>query len=108
MRELADFVLELANSEKYLCSKFEKGLTLKIREKISVSSGQSYKEVVQLALRAEKLTSERMSRGKFQKRKGFGFVSGQSSKKRRNFESFGNSSESRIDSISSPQTLRTP
>ena len=40
-----------------------------------VSGGQSYK-VVQLALRAKKLTSERMSRGKFQKRKGFGFVSG--------------------------------
>ena len=46
-----------------------------------VSSSQSYKEVVQLALKVEKLTGERMSRGKFQKKKGFGFVSGQSSKK---------------------------
>ena len=30
LRELADFVPELANSEKYLCSKFEEGLSLKI------------------------------------------------------------------------------
>ena len=81
MRELADFVLELANSEEYLCSKFEKGLSLEIREKMSISGSQNYKEVVQLALRAEKLIRERKSRGNFQKRKGFGFIPGQSSKK---------------------------
>ena len=75
MRELAEFVPELANSKEYLCSKFEEGLTLEIREKMFVSSGQSYKEVVQLALRAEKLTSERLSRENFQKRKGFDFMS---------------------------------
>ena len=92
LRELAEFVLELANSEEYFCSKFEKGLNLKIREKMSVSGGQSYKEIVQLALRAEKLTSERMSRENFQKRKRFGFVPRQSSKKSRSFESSGNSS----------------
>ena len=61
LRELAEFVLELANSEEYLCSKFEEGLTLEIKEKMSVSGSQSYKEVVQLALRAKKLTGERMS-----------------------------------------------
>ena len=69
---------------------------------MSVLDGQNYKEIVQLALRAEKLTGERMSRGKFQKRKGFGFVSGQSSKKSRSFESFGNSSGFETDSVSSP------
>ena len=74
---------------------------------MSVSRGQSYKEIVQLALKEEKLTSESMSRGKFQKRKGFGFVSGQSSKKSRSSESFSNSSGSRTNSVSSPQTLRT-
>ena len=62
LRELAEFVLELANSEKYLCSKFEEGLSLKIREKMSVSGNQSYKEVVQLALRVEKLTKEKIPR----------------------------------------------
>ena len=61
MRELAELVLELSNSEEYLCSKFEEGLTLEIRKKISVSGGQSYKKVVQLDLRAEKLTGEKMS-----------------------------------------------
>ena len=81
LRELADFVPELANSEEYLCSKFEEGLSLEIREKMSVFGSQNYKEVVQLALRAEKLTGERRSRGNFQKRKGFGFIPGQSSKK---------------------------
>ena len=44
MRELVKFVHELANSEEYLCSKFEEGLTLEIREKMFVSDGQSYKK----------------------------------------------------------------
>ena len=65
LRELADFVPEFANFEKYLCSKFEEGLSLEIREKMSVSGSESYKEVVQLALTAEKLTGERRSRGNF-------------------------------------------
>ena len=65
LRELTDFVPELVNSEEYLCSKFEEGLSLEIREKMSVSGSQNYKEVVQFALRAEKLTRERRSRGNF-------------------------------------------
>ena len=69
MRELADFVPKLANFEEYLCFKFEEGLSLEIREKMSVSGNQSYKEVVQLALRAEKLIGERRSLGNFHKRK---------------------------------------
>ena len=71
-----------------------------------VSGNQSYKKVVQLALRAKKLTGERMSRGKFQKRKSFGFVSGRSSKKSHNSESFGNSFGFGIDSVSSPQNFK--
>ena len=65
MRELAEFVPELANYEEYLCSKFEEGLSLEIREKMYIFCSQSYKEVVQLALRAKKLIGERMSRGNF-------------------------------------------
>ena len=76
LRQLAKFVPELANSEEYLCSKFEKGFSLEIREKMFVFDSQSYKKVVQLAFRVKKLTSERMSRGSFQKRKGLGFMSG--------------------------------
>ena len=37
LRELAEFVPKLANSEMYLCSKFEEGLSLEIQEKMSVS-----------------------------------------------------------------------
>ena len=81
MRELAEFVPEVANSEEYLCSKSEEGLTLKIRENMSMFGSQSYKKIVQLALRTEKLTSERLAWGKFQKKKSFGFMSGQPSKK---------------------------
>ena len=76
MRDIAEFVLEVANLEEYLCSKFEECLPLEIREKMSISGNQSYKEIVQLALRVEKLTSERLAKGKFQKRKSFGFVFG--------------------------------
>ena len=57
LRELAEFVPELANSKEYMCFKFEEGLTLEIRAKMSISGSQSYKEVMQLALRVEKLTS---------------------------------------------------
>ena len=46
LRELADFVPELVNSEEYLCSKFEEGLSLEIQEKMSVFGSQNYKEVV--------------------------------------------------------------
>ena len=69
LRQLAEFVLELANFQEYLCFKFEKALSLRIREKMSITRSQSYKEVVQLAPRAEKLTGERMSQSNFQKRK---------------------------------------
>ena len=80
---------------------------MEIREKMSVIGSQSYKEVVQLALTVEKLIGERMSRGSFQKRKGFGLMSGQSSKKSRSFESFGNSFGSETGSISSAQSIRS-
>ena len=67
-----------------------------------VFGSQNYKEVVQIALRAEKLTNGRVTKGKFQKRKGFGFMSGKSFKKSRSFESSRNSSGSGAESISSP------
>ena len=87
LRELAEFVPEVINFEDYLCSKFEEGLNLEVREKMSMSGNQSYKKVVQLALRVEKLANERFNRGKFQKKKNFGFLSGQSSKKSKSSES---------------------
>ena len=42
---------------------------MEIRKKMSITRTQSYKKMVQLALRAEKLTSERMSRSNFLNRK---------------------------------------
>ena len=98
---MAKFVPKLANSKEYLYSKLEKGLTLEIKENMLVSSSQSYKKVVQLSLKAERLSDERISQKKFLKRKGFGLISGQSSRKSRSFKSFENSSRSMIDSISS-------
>ena len=104
MRELVEFVHELANFEKYLCVKFEEGLTLEIRENMSISGSQSYKEVVQLALRVEKLTSERISQGSFQKRKCFSLMLQQSLKKSRSSDSSGFGTRS----VNSPQTIRLP
>ena len=92
----------MTGSEEYLCSKFEKGLNLEIREKMSVSGSQNYKEIVQLALMAEKLANERGAKGKFQKRKGSGFMFGQSFKKNKSSESLTNSSRSGAESVSSP------
>ena len=60
-----------------------------------------------MALRAEKLISERLAKGKFQKRKSFGFVSGKFSKKSRSSESSGNSFGLGANSVSSPQTFRS-
>ena len=94
LRELAEFVPKVINSEDYLCSKFEEGLNLEVREKMCVSCKQSYKEVVQLSLRSEKLANERLNRGKFQKMKNFGFLLGQSLKKSKSFESSEHSSGS--------------
>ena len=61
MKELAKFVPKLANFEEYLCSKFKEKLSLEIREKMLITVSQRYKEIIQLALRAEKLIGERMS-----------------------------------------------
>ena len=44
LRELSEFVLELVNSEEYLYFKFEEGLFLEIKEKISIIETQSYKK----------------------------------------------------------------
>ena len=73
-----------------------------------VSDNQSYKKIVQLALREEKLISERLNRGKFQKKKSFGFLFGQSSKTSKSSESSEHSSESSTESVSSPQAFRSP
>ena len=104
LRELVEFVPKIANFKEYLCSKFEEGLTLKIQEKMSVFGNQSYKEIVQLDLRAKKLTSEVLARESF-KRESFGFMSAQPSKKNRSSESSSNSFGSRANSVNSAQTF---
>ena len=55
LKDLAAFVSELVRTEEMLASKFEGCLNLSIREKMSITGAQSFKEVVQQALRAEKL-----------------------------------------------------
>ena len=46
LKELAEFVPEVAGFEEYLCFKFKEGLNLEIREKMSVFRSQNFKEVV--------------------------------------------------------------
>ncbi|KAH7691842.1 Retroviral ribonuclease H protein [Dioscorea alata] len=70
LKDLANFVPELVGSEKILCSKFEAGLNLSVRERMAVAGNQSFNEIVQLALRAEKLVLEgRRVRESISKRK---------------------------------------
>ena len=61
----------MAGSKEYLCSKFEEGLNLEIRKKISVSGSQNYKKMVQLALRVEKLANERGDKRKISEKEKF-------------------------------------
>ena len=98
----------MASLEEYLCLKFKEGLNLEIREKMSIFGSQNYKKVVQLALRAKKLANERIAKGKFQQKKGFRFISDQSSKKNKSSESLDNSSGSGTEPVSSTQTFRYP
>ena len=58
LKDLAAFVPKLVGTEEMLSSKFKGGLNLSIREKMSITGAQSFKEVVQQALRAEKLVQE--------------------------------------------------
>ena len=46
LKELSKFVPKSVNSEKYLCFKFEEGLSLEIREKMSIIGTQSYNSIV--------------------------------------------------------------
>ena len=41
LRELTKFASEMANSNEYLCSKFEEDLALEIREQMFISSNQN-------------------------------------------------------------------
>ncbi|XP_039131783.1 uncharacterized protein LOC120268440 [Dioscorea cayenensis subsp. rotundata] len=58
LKDLAGFVPDLAPTEEVLCSKFEVGLNLGIRKRMTVTSKQNFKEVVQSALRGEQLVRE--------------------------------------------------
>ena len=55
LKDLAAFVPVLVGTEEMLDSKFEGGLNLSIRKKMSLTGAQSFKEAVQQALRTEKL-----------------------------------------------------
>ena len=75
LKDLAAFVPELVGMEEMLSSKFERGLNLSIREKMSITGAQSFKEIVQQALRAEKLLQEgRRVREHFAKRRNTEFT----------------------------------
>ena len=53
LKDLTAFVPELVGTEEMLALKFEGGLNLSIKEKMSLTGAQSFREVVQQALRAE-------------------------------------------------------
>ncbi|EOY01006.1 Gag protease polyprotein [Theobroma cacao] len=68
--ELMSYVPDLVKSEQDQASYFEEGLRNEIRERMTVTGREPHKEVVQMALRAEKLTNEnRRMRAEFAKRR---------------------------------------
>ncbi|EOX93975.1 Gag protease polyprotein [Theobroma cacao] len=68
--ELMLYVPDLVKSEQDQASYFEEGLRNEIRERMTVTGREPHKEVVQMALRAEKLATEnRRIRTEFAKRR---------------------------------------
>ncbi|EOY14025.1 Gag protease polyprotein, putative [Theobroma cacao] len=68
--ELMSYVPKLVRLEQDQVNYFEEGLCNEIRERMLVTGKESYKEVMQMALRAEKLTTEnRQIRAEFAKRR---------------------------------------
>ncbi|WRX28969.1 Retrotransposon gag domain - like 10 [Theobroma cacao] len=82
--ELMSYVPELVRLEQDQVNYFDEGLHNEIRERMIVTGKESYKEVVQMALRAEKLTTEnRQIRAEFAKRRNLPMILGQSLKRGR-------------------------
>ncbi|WRX25294.1 Reverse transcriptase domain - like 10 [Theobroma cacao] len=72
------YVPDLVKSEQDQASYFKEGLRNEIRERMTVTGKEPHKEVVQMALRAEKLATEnRRIRTEFAKRKNPGMSSSQ-------------------------------
>ncbi|WRX10271.1 Retrotransposon gag domain - like 10 [Theobroma cacao] len=93
--ELMSYVPELVRLEQDQVNYFEEGLRNEIRKRMIVTSNESYKEVVQMALRAEKLVTEnRRIRAEFTKRKNLLTLPGQSSKRGRDSTSTAGSTTS--------------
>ena len=76
--ELMLYVPDLVKSEQDQASYFEEGLRNEIRERMTVTGREPHKEVVQMALRAEKLATEnRRIRTEFAKKRNLGMSSSQ-------------------------------
>ncbi|WRX31634.1 hypothetical protein QQP08_024121 [Theobroma cacao] len=60
--ELMSYIPKLVRLEQDQVNYFEEGLYNEIRERMIVTGKESYKEVVQMALRAKKLATERIDR----------------------------------------------
>ncbi|WRX12256.1 Retrotransposon gag domain - like 10 [Theobroma cacao] len=99
--ELMLYVPDLANY-------FEEGLHNEIREPMIVTSKESYKEVVQMALRAEKLATEnRRIRAEFAKRRNLPTFPGQSLKRGRDSTSTAGSTTSASVASTIPQSQQS-
>ncbi len=59
LRALSAFAPDYANSAEDMCTRFEEGLRMEIREKLVGTNVERYKDLVQLALKAERLLVEK-------------------------------------------------
>ncbi|WRX18079.1 zinc finger protein [Theobroma cacao] len=93
--ELMLYVPKLVRLEQDQVNYFEEELRNEIRKRMIVTGKESYKKVVKMALRAEKLATEnRRIRAKFAKRRNSPTFSGQSSKRGRDSTSTAGSTTS--------------
>ncbi|EOY08615.1 Gag protease polyprotein [Theobroma cacao] len=88
--ELMSYVPNLVKTEQDQANYFEEGLQNEIRDRMTVMGKEPYKEVVQMALRAEKLATEnRKIRAEFAKRRNPNISSNQPLKKGKDFSASG-------------------
>ncbi|WRX31002.1 Retrotransposon gag domain - like 10 [Theobroma cacao] len=101
--ELMLYVPDLVKTEQDQASYFEEGLRNEIRERMTVTSREPHKEVVQMAIRAEKLANEnKRMRAEFAKRRNFSISSSQPTKRGKDLFASGSTTSTFVASSRPP------
>ncbi len=105
-RELSEFAKELVNTEKRTCTRFEQGLRLDIRDRITLPEEPKFYHVLEQAYRAEGLLNARQQRLERQRGKRVASTSPERANKRGRYT--GGLSVHYADPMEAPGLLPTP